>query len=84
MMNTEVFESYLLQKTMDINNPQKAPTASVAASHTSAVLDRPNQSCQHSSPIPKQQQKANKAQENPPPPPNAAHPKTPMIEYSMK
>ena len=57
---------------MESNKPMNAPAASAAASHTSGSRAWSNQSCRHSSPIPKHTQKTNKPQGNLPPPiPNA-------------
>ena len=66
------------QKTRDNISPIKAPAASAAASHTSGDLPVASQSCQHSSAIPKQAQKASNPHGNPVPPlPNAPCSKNP-------
>lgn len=82
---TEPNRLHFRQKTMARSNPQKEPAASTAASQTSGLRALPNQSCQHSSPIPKQMQNAKRAQGNPdatrPKPPHASNP---ITAYSAK
>ena len=73
------------QNTIDRIKPIKAPAASAAASQTSGDLPVASQSCQHSSAIPKQAQKASKPQGKPELPlPKAPHARTPMMAYSTR